>query len=184
MHRWWRSRRRNKIFVSVAAVLILWLGLFTKLLVFPSVDHPQHVDAIVVLGPPGQQRLDKAVQLLHDGVSTNLVISINSYKQRPAQRLCNTPPPTVTVSCFTPNPATTLGEGQQLQKLIEQHHWRSIAIVTSPYHVTRARWILQRCDKAQLNLVSSNEDVAVTQWAYQYLYQTAGFVKAFFNADC
>ncbi|WP_096301550.1 hypothetical protein [Jatrophihabitans sp. GAS493] len=106
-----RFSRRRKVLVALLALVAVWLAACTMLLVFPSVDSPTKADAVVVLGPPGAARLKEAMTLLDDGVATNLVISVNSVKQRAANALCRNPPAGITVHCFHPDPPTTRGEG-------------------------------------------------------------------------
>ncbi|WP_157749241.1 hypothetical protein [Jatrophihabitans sp. GAS493] len=58
--------------------------------------------------------------------------------------------------------------------------------MTSKYHITRARFILNNCtDGAQISMVAaSSERISPVEWAYQYLYQTAGFAKALLQFRC
>jgi hypothetical protein len=89
-----------------------------------------------------------------------------------------------TVHCFTPDPATTKGEGRELQRLASLYRWRTVIIVTIRPHISRARFILARCFDAEFVMVPSPGNISVLYWAYQYLYQTTGYVRALIQPGC
>ena len=112
------------------------------------------------------------------------MISSNSPNQRAAQRVCDTPPAAVSVTCFTPDPATTQGEAQNIRRLAAARHWTTIIVVTSTYHVSRARLIISRCFDGQLEVVAARAHISPLVWAYQFAYQTGGYVKAALHPRC
>jgi uncharacterized SAM-binding protein YcdF (DUF218 family) len=59
-----------------------------------------------------------------------------------------------------------------------------VVVVTSTYHVSRARLIFDRCLDGRLYLVAARRHISLGTWAYQYLYQTGGYVKAALQPDC
>jgi hypothetical protein len=171
--------------ISVFALFLGWLigGYFV--IVRPHVNHPVHADAVVVLGPPDVNgRLDAARALLDQHVADTLVISLNSPKQWRARDLCAQPPAGWDVSCFHADPATTRGEAEQVQRLARQHGWKSIIVVTSTYHVSRARMIFKRCFDGQLSFVAARHGITLWSWVYQSVYQTGAYVKALAKSDC
>ena len=78
----------------------------------------------------------------------------------------------VSVTCFTPNPATTQGEAQEIRRLAAAQHWNTIIVVTSTYHVSRARMIIERCFDGRLEVVAARTHISLLDWAYQFAYQT------------
>jgi uncharacterized SAM-binding protein YcdF (DUF218 family) len=173
----------------VLAVLALlataWLVAGYFVVARPALDHPRRADAILVLGPPiADHRLETALALVNAHVSGNLVISLNSQYQRAAARVCNNGYRDVTVTCFGPDPATTRGEAQQLRRLAARHGWHSVVVVTSKYHISRARLIVSRCFDGQVWMVAGTGRIAMATWAYQYLYQTGAFIKAGLHRGC
>ncbi len=180
-----RVRRGGRITLACLAVLVVaWLVACYVVVARPSVDHPTRADAIMVLGPPtANGRLQTALSLVDQQVAKNLVISLNSPKQWQARVVCQHPPAGVTVTCFQPDPATTRGEAEQARRLAQQHGWTNVVVVTSIYHISRARMIFDRC-LGGVQMVAARRGVSLGTWAYQFLYQTAAFVKAAAQPGC
>jgi len=174
--------------ISGIGFLVLFVGWLVGgyfVVVRPHVNHPRLSDAIVILGPPEVNgRLDVARALLDRHVSSTLVISLNSPEQRRARDLCEHPPAGTNVSCFHAEPQTTRGEAEQIRRLARKHGWKSITVVTSTYHISRARMILKRCFDGRLYLVAAHRGISVWSWPYQYVYQSAGYTKAFLQPGC
>ncbi|MFH5878508.1 hypothetical protein [Arthrobacter sp. NA-172] len=68
---------------------------------------------------------------------------------------------------------------------------QSADVLTAQFHVTRASVIVDRCYKGELHMVADRRGlplVSVTDptysSAYQYLYQTAAFVKVAVHPEC
>ncbi len=181
------TRRRVGVLGALVLVLALtWLVGGYFVIVRPATDLPARVDAIFVLGPPDvSDRLDLAARYAREGYASNLVVSAAVL---PAQRaVCEhgvPGAPQVRVTCFQPEPATTRGEAEQLRRLVAAHHWSSVLVVTSTYHISRARMILQRCYSGRLLMVPARRGIGAADWAYQYLYQTGGYAKALLNPGC
>ncbi len=49
------------------------------------------------------------------------------------------------VICITPDPDSTQGEARAFARLAEREGWRSVALATSTYHVSRATLLVGRC---------------------------------------
>lgn len=185
---WPATRNRRALLISgigLAVLFVAWLIVGYLVIVDPTVNHPEHADAVVVLGPPDANgRVDTALDLINRGVTSNLVISVVSERQRQAKSLCMQPQDGFSVTCFQPHPATTRGEAEHVRDLARQHGWHSIIVVTSTYHVSRARWIFHRCIDGPLYLVAARRHIGIFDWAYQYLYQTGGYIKAALQSGC
>lgn len=180
-----RRRWLRRTLLAVGVLFVAWLVACYLVVVDPTVNRPTHADAVVVLGPPiGNGRLETALGLVDQGYATNLVISLNSPKQRQAARVCARPPTGVSVTCFTADPATTQGEAQNIRRLASAQHWNTIIVVTSTYHVSRARLIISRCFDGTLEMVAAHTHTSLLNWAYQFAYQTGGYVKAAVNRGC
>jgi uncharacterized SAM-binding protein YcdF (DUF218 family) len=98
-------------------------------------------------------------------VAPLLVISGSGLDKRwqTARRLCRNGAPGFRVLCFDPNPYSTRGEAEEIARLARSHHWRRVDVVTSDYHVFRARLIIRRCYHGGLALIGTD-----------YEWQTAG----------
>lgn len=185
----WPATRGKRIAagagIVVLTLIVAWLIVGYLVIVDPTVNHPKHADAVIVLGPPDDNgRIDTALQLIHDHVASNLVISVASEKQRNAKHLCTAAQDGFTVTCFQPNPATTRGEAEHMRALVRQHGWRSVVVVTSTYHVSRARMIFNRCLTGPLYVVAARHNISLLKWAYEYVYQSGAYVKAFTQPGC
>jgi len=120
----------------LAAVLFLW----------PPRHVPQHADAIVVLAGARGPRLAHALALVRRGVAPVLVVSDAwSPTWVEANRLCAGRPAPTRVLCFHPVPYSTRGEARAIARLAADHHWSSILVVTSRYHINRAGILFDRC---------------------------------------
>ena len=182
--------RRGRISLSrlVAVplvVLVLWLVGCFAVVAEPTVDRPVRSDAILVLGPPlVDGRLDAALRLAAAHYAGTVVISIGWEPARRELAACHTPNPDYRVICFEPNPTTTRGEAEEIGRLARAQHWHSLLVVTSAYHVSRARLIVRRCMPGTVRVLAPPTRPSLTGWAYQFLYQTGGFAKAFVHRSC
>jgi hypothetical protein len=171
--------------ISVLVLFLVWVVGGYFVLVRPQVSHPTHAAAIVMLGPPDENnRVETALKLIKDHVATMLVISVPAGHQRAAKDLCTEPQSGFTVMCFRPNPATTRGEAEEIRRLAAQHGWKSIVVVTSTFHISRARMIVKRCYSGKLYMVPARKGISFGRWMYQYFYQSGGYIKAFLHTSC
>jgi uncharacterized SAM-binding protein YcdF (DUF218 family) len=131
--------------VAATAMLLLW----------PRTDPPGRADAVVVLAGGQGERLARALELVRAGAAPALVISNGDDPQWPeANRLCNGSS-TFEVVCFRPHPDSTRGEARAIAALASSRRWQSLVVVTSTYHVTRARLLLTRCYAGETSFVAA-----------------------------
>jgi uncharacterized SAM-binding protein YcdF (DUF218 family) len=181
VHRRWLRRG----LLAAGVIVVAWLVACLLIVFDPTVNRATHADAVVVLGPPTEDgRLETGLTLIKQGYASNLVISLNSPKQWQARQVCEDPPRGASVTCFTPDPATTQGEAQEIRRLAAAHHWSTAIVVTSTYHVSRARMILKRCFDGRLEVVAARSHISPLGWAYQFAYQTGGYLKAAISRGC
>lgn len=177
--------RRVRIGAIVGVSLIsAWLIVGTWAFVFPVQDSPRPVDAIVVLGgKDGGAVTDAALDLARDGVSDRVVLFDSFGGNTRPERLCRTASE-ITVECFAPTTGDTRGEARAIEAMADAEGWSSVLVVTSTYHVTRARVILDRCLSGGLLMQGVGSRMDAAEWAYQYLYQSAAFVKVLTDPSC
>jgi len=125
----------------------VWLALALYLFVWPRQDHPRRAAAIIVLAGDEEYRFPRALELVRAGVAPVLVISDGARSSwAPARNLCAHPSGhSFRVICFHPTPYSTRGEARGALSLAERYHWNSLLVVTSTYHVFRARLLFKRC---------------------------------------
>ena len=152
--------------------LIVVVGL--PLYVFPPVDSVEKSDVALVLGPPMQARLDLAEQLRDEGVVDRIVISVQASGGQTAKDipLCED----AGVTCVVAEPSTTRGEALLMSE--QGSGADSVIVVTSTPHVTRTRYIFDKCYPGEVTVVSAEQPGSLSAWASAYVYQSFAFVKA------
>ena len=146
-------RARALVAILLAAFVAATLWLFVLV---PSA-HPRHADAIVVLAGD-RDRLDTGLRLLHDGVAPELLLSRDPAPWHRADVVCVHKE----VVCFHARPYSTQGEAETTTRLARTHRWHRIVIVTSRYHLRRARMLFHRC----LHFTPSIVGAPTTVWDY------------------
>ena len=141
----------RRVFSALALLVGLWLVAVAVLFVWPQAAEqpPAHADVVVVLSGGENSRLDPALELVRRGIAPVLAISsaFRDPKWTKAHRLCRGQdgPTRFRVLCFQAHPYSTRGEAETVSKLATRYGWRRIVVVTSSYHVTRARMLFRRC---------------------------------------
>ncbi len=150
-----------------------WLVACAFLFVWPRTDPvPPRADAVVVLSGGRDSRLDPALALVRRGVAPLLVISSprRDPKWRTARELCSARPAAgFRVLCFEAVPFSTQGEARAIARLAGTHHWQRVVVVTSTYHVTRARMLIRRCYRGGLSMVGATSPWwrLPEEWAFE-----------------
>jgi uncharacterized SAM-binding protein YcdF (DUF218 family) len=109
----------------------------------------------MVLSGDVKYRLPTGLRLMREHVAKTLVISDGVKAGGEARRLCRHEPRAYRVICFHPDPYSTRGEAEWLGRMAPRKHWRSVAIVSSPTHLTRLRILFKRCYHGKLYAVRS-----------------------------
>jgi uncharacterized SAM-binding protein YcdF (DUF218 family) len=140
-------RRLVALVVVVFAVADVWLFV---------VHHDQRAvraDAVVVLsGSP--KRLPVAVRLMREHDAPLLVISRNDRPTTLEQQACAGSLPIRTL-CLRAHPFSTQGEARLIARLARQRGWHAVDVVTSQFHVFRARRMIERCYTGRLAVVGA-----------------------------
>src|SRR6266404_3670271 len=72
------------------------------------------------------------------------------------KRLCRHPAqPGFRVLCFEAVPYSTQGEARAIARLVRTRRWRRVVVVTSTFHVTRARMLIKRCYTGPLAMIGA-----------------------------
>lgn len=151
--------------------------------VWPTIDKVRSADAVLILGGVGTDRYSYGVGLAAAGFAPNVVLS-NPGPTPWISDWCRQQRPSVTVYCFVPEPATTAGETRAFLRLAKTQNWTSVIVVTSMPHVSRARYILSRCFDGEVMMTASPDPISKSRWAYEFFYQTGGYLRALFNPSC
>ena len=149
----------RRILLVLLVILAALAGAGLWLFYFVGTDEPYPADAIVVLsGNPG--RPAKGVELQREGVAPELVLSVIPPLTKKVARLCSE---RRTVICFHADPESTVGEARAFAQLAKQRGWDSAVIVSSRFHLRRARMLFARCTDAKLQVASS--DTTLSEYA-------------------
>ena len=142
-----------RLWLLVLAVLAAaFVALTVRLFAFPGEDAPARADAVVVLAGQWERRLPVGQRLVRDGVAPVLALSEDADSDWP-RRLCRR----ANVRCFQADPYSTTGEADAFGAIAAREKWRSVVVVTSDYHVTRARLLFRRCVDGRVGAVAAEE---------------------------
>ena len=128
-----------------------------------SRPRPAQVDAVVVLGG-SPSRLPLGMELVREGYAPLLVVSLGGRPPTPLERRVCAGGTDLPVLCFDPSPQTTAGEARAIEELAQQHTLRRIAVVTSHFHVFRARLLIARSYSGELTMVGAREPPWKLPW--------------------
>jgi uncharacterized SAM-binding protein YcdF (DUF218 family) len=162
--------RRAALLVLLALVCVLSAATLVLFVLVPS-DEPRHADAIVVLSGD-RARLTTGLRLYHAHVARTLLISRDGRPWKAVDALCGRRG----IVCFRADPYSTEGEAETVVRLGRGHDWRELVVVTSRYHLRRARILFERCTHRKIDVVAARtttlDYVEVVPWEWgKLLYQ-------------
>lgn len=117
--------------------------------VLPHDDKPMPADAVVVLAGT-ESRLPVGERLVREGYAPLLVVSLEQPPTTSERRACARG-----ALCFHASPYSTRGEAREIGRLAALRHWRAVDVVTSRFHVFRARILIRRCYHGALHMVGA-----------------------------
>lgn len=180
----WRSLRRKRVWMPLAVMGTLFLGATARLFVWPSTNDARRADAVVVLDGGSGERLEEARALMARRVAPMLAVSTGrELDPDEAGDLCTKPQP-FEVVCFTPRPDSTRGEARALARLARDKGWNEVVLVTSTYHVTRARMLLERCFDGRVDAVAASPPRRPLHWAGAVVREWAAMVETTLRRHC
>ncbi len=173
-----RRRLRPVLVLLSLAVTALGAtaGLTARMFVWPPSDDPDRVDAVVVLSGDRGERMANGLRLMSRGVAPVLVHAGTPDSQE-VLRLCAGRQP-FEVVCLRPNPDNTRAEARAVAALGEVRGWRSIAVVTSTPHLTRATILFRRCFDGDVQAVDARPSFSPREWRGQVVKEWAGVLHA------
>jgi len=179
----------RRVLTALILLVGLWLVAVALLFVWPRAAQtpPSHADVVVVLSGGGNGRLDPALKLVGRGVAPVLAISsaFRDPKWKKAHALCRrrNRQTRFRVLCFEASPYSTRGEAETVARLAGRYGWHRIVVVTSTYHVTRARMLFRRCFHGSLWTVGTSAPwwELPEEWASETAKLT---VQTFYERGC
>lgn len=181
-------RRLAQVTVAVLAVVGLWLLLASQLFYNVHTPTPQKAEAVVMLGGASKERLLEAMLLRAELDAPFLVLSnTGTPGNASADDYCDTHSNKAIypdVICFTPDPMNTRGEADAIGLLATEHGWKSLAVVTSKYHIARSERLMNQCTPSKIQMVATDPDLSLKQWLRRFVIETGGLLTVFFNPEC
>jgi uncharacterized SAM-binding protein YcdF (DUF218 family) len=143
--------RRPLLAFALAAFLALVVASVLLFILYDD-DPVAKADAIVVLAG-SKHRLPVGLRLFERGVAPVLVVSDGLDPRSPRTvRLCRQ---RTDVLCPRPDPYSTRGEARLVARLARERGWKSIVVVSSRFHLFRARILFERCYGGELAFVGA-----------------------------
>jgi len=171
--------RGHRLSLSVAGIIVAIVGGTTvALFVWPAGDRVANPDAVVLFVGGRGERLTTALELIELHGTDALVIPNGTVPTWPeANRLCHQPQP-FRVFCPIPRPDTTRGEARAIAQLAEQQRWDRLAMVSSDYHISRARLLLSRCFDGELAVERADSGLGLFDRSVRIGHEWIGFTRA------
>lgn len=183
--------RKKTAAIAGAVVVALFLGwLLAAYQLFYNVHTPapQQADAVVMLGGASKERLLDAMMLRADIGAPYLVIShTDTAGNASADEYCRTHSNKAIypdIVCFTPTTMDTRGEAVSLAGLAAEYGWKSMAVVTSSYHIERAGLLMRQCLNADVTMVSTAPQFTPWQWLRRFVIETGGLIDVNLDPQC
>lgn len=159
-------RRAPSLFFTrlLPVALLVWVVAAAAVYVFDHGGSPIRADAVVVL-QGSKTRLPKGLQLVEQGYAPLLVISRGDRKKLESRLCAGKGAAThVRVVCFTASPPSTRGEAEFIGRLAKERGLSTIDVVTSQFHVFRARIVIARCFHGRLQMVGASQPAWKLPW--------------------
>jgi uncharacterized SAM-binding protein YcdF (DUF218 family) len=151
---------RRAVGLVLLGLALAWAVAAAVLFVWPPQHVPGHADAVVVLAGGRGPRLARGLALVRRGVAPVLVVSDAWAATWPeGNRLCAGRPAPAPVVCFHPDPYATRGEAEGFARLARARGWKSVLVVSSRYHIARARMLFERCLQGTVYADGANESL-------------------------
>ncbi len=170
-------RRRRLLALAIAIVLVV-VSATARLLVWPVTDPVGEPDAVVLFVGGRGERLETALQLVGSGEVPHLVIPNGTDPGWPEANVLCAGSDRTRVFCPTPDPDTTRGEARLIAELAAEHGWSRVAMVTSDYHLSRARMLLSRCYDGLIAGIGADPRLGPAQHLARIGHEWLGLLRA------
>lgn len=164
------------LFVVTISIAMMWRWIVAP--VTTDADAMESADAVVLFVGGRGERLEAALDLMERDVAEVLVIPNGFGPAWPdADEVCREGVE-FEVICPVPDPNTTRGEARTIGALADERGWDSVVMVTSTYHVERARLMLGRCFDGEITAVDATPDLTVWDWVTRINHEWFGHLHA------
>ena len=178
--------------VLVAGLLVMGLTA-ARAVLFPQVDSPERVDAIVVVAGANDDRYVYARSLAEQGVTDHILVSeppsaTGRYAAAIDSYCASTPVlardgRAIDIECFAPDVDTPEGETTAATRIARERGYRSLLVVTYWGHVSRVRMYFEQCFDGPVYVTDTPRPTSISR-RYALLHETGGYLKAFIKPAC
>jgi uncharacterized SAM-binding protein YcdF (DUF218 family) len=140
-----RRASRTRLLIAVVVASGVLAALVGWLFVWPPTEPSGRVDAVLVLAGGEGERETTGIRLVQEGAAPVIVFSDGGRPGSSSARLCQQRLEGIRVACLRPRTSSTRGEARAFAELAGREGWRSVAVVTSSYHIRRASLLVGRC---------------------------------------
>lgn len=154
----------------VAATLVV---LTTAVLLTPRVDRVGEIDAVVVLGGGGGERVTLGASLPEASGTPMVVYAEGIARAEAAGLRCGD-----AALCVWPRPSRTDGEARETLRIAQREGWDRIAVATSTFHANRARTLFRHCFDDRVDVVAVPADGDVPAFARRFAREFVAHVAA------
>jgi hypothetical protein len=169
-----KPRWLRRFTISVAVALGAFVVASSVVFVWPDASKPQRVNAILSLnGVDEAAREQRAISLAEDGYAPVLLFSQGAYRTTPCPTV-----PKVTVVCFEPDPARTVGEVEFAANYARSRGWTSLMVVPGRAQTFRARLLMERCFSGRVVVVAG--PAQLSRLPLEVIYEWGALGKALF----
>lgn len=179
-------RRVRWVLAGVSGAVMLWLVVAIQL--FANVDplSVHRTDAVIMLGGASSERLPVAQKLQAELAAPVLVLShTDTLGNAAADDICNAAMfPRPELVCFRPSGMDTRSEAGIIADLAVANGWKSVTVVTSSYHVSRAGRLIGQCTTAEVQMVASHPVLSPGQWLRRFVIETGGLIDVSLRPEC
>lgn len=165
-----------------------------RAVLYPQVDPPQLVDAIVVVAGANDDRYAYARHLAELGVADRILVSQPSsgadrvYADGIASYCADSPVVAqdgrhIVIDCFRPDVDTTEGETTASIRIARSRGYDSLLVVTYWGHVSRVRIYFNQCFDGPVYVTDTPRPTQISR-RYALVHETGGYFKAFLKPAC
>ena len=165
----------------------------SRAVLFPQVDSPDRVDAIVVVAGAADDRYVYARHLAETGVADRILVSQPSPGGNPysaaIDAYCESSPVIardgrrIQIECFEPDVSTTEGETTAATRIARERGYESLLVVTYWGHVSRVRIYFEQCFDGPVYVTDTPRPLSKSR-KDALLHETGGYFKAFLKPAC
>lgn len=178
----------------VLAIIIVFGLTAGRAVLFPQVELPGRVDAIVVVAGSNDDRYVYARHLAETGAADRILVSQpspggdDSYSTA-IDAYCENSPVIardgrrIEIECFEPDVSTTEGETTAATRIARERGYDSLLVVTYWGHVSRVRIYFEQCFDGPVYVTDTPRPTQISR-RHALVHETGGYFKAFLKPAC